>query len=339
MSSTENLSLEEIEALAQEALVASGATEANARPLAVATAETEKDGVASHGLAYIPIYCGHLECGKVDGKAEPVLEQTRDSMITVDAACGFAHRPIDMGFEKLIPLARKNGIAALAIHNSYNCGVLGYHTRRLAEAGMVGLGFTNSPAAIAPAGGSKPVFGTNPMSIAAPGAEGEAEILIDQSSSAIAKSEVMKHAREGKDIPLGWALDSDGNPTTDPEAGLKGSMVPTGGYKGVGNALLVEIMAAALTGATLGIHASPFSGPVGGPPKTGQFFIAIDPRASSRGEFEQRIAAIADSIRSQPGARLPGDGRRARRDVARQKGVDVNTATLAKIRELISAAG
>ncbi|HCE70772.1 MAG TPA: sulfolactate dehydrogenase, partial [Ruegeria sp.] len=132
------------------------------------------------------------------------------------------------------------------------------------RAGLVGLGFTNAPASIAPSGGSKPVVGTNPFSLAVPGEDGEPAILIDQSASTIAKSEVMKHAREGKPIPVGWALDGEGNPTTDPEVGLKYSMAPSGGYKGVGVALLVETMAAALTGATLGIDASPFSGTAGG---------------------------------------------------------------------------
>lgn len=134
------------------------------------------------------------------------------------------------------------GVAALAIRNSYNCGVLGYHTSRLANAGLVGLGFTNAPASIAPSGGAKPVFGTNPFSLATPSSDGEPAVLIDQSASTIAKSEIMKHAREGKRIPSGWALGPDGEPTNDPEVALKGSMAPSGGYKGVVVALLVEIM-------------------------------------------------------------------------------------------------
>ncbi|MCX8954387.1 Ldh family oxidoreductase, partial [Ruegeria sp. NA] len=214
MTETQTLSLAEIEKLSFTALVAAGTSEENARPLAVATAATEADGVASHGLAYIPIYCEHVQCGKVDGQAVPTLETPRPGLIRVDAATGFAHAAIEMGFDALIPAAREQGIAALAITNSYNCGVLGYHTYRLAQAGLVGLGFTNAPASIAPSGGSKPVVGTNPFSVAVPGPDGQPALLIDQSASTIAKSEVMKHAREGKAIPVGWALDPDGNPTT-----------------------------------------------------------------------------------------------------------------------------
>ena len=332
---TENLTLAEIEDLAFRALTHVGTSDENARPLAVATAATEADGVASHGLAYIPIYCEHVQCGKVDGKATPVVSKPKPSVITVDAATGFAHAAIDKGFADLIPLAKEQGIAALAIKNSYNCGVLGYHTHRLASAGVMGIGFTNAPASIAPSGGSKPVVGTNPFSIAAPDGNGEALVLIDQSASTIAKSEVMKHAREGKDIPLGWALDAEGQPTTDPNVGLKGSMAPSGGYKGVGIALMTEMMAAAMAGATLGIDASPFSGTVGGPPKTGQFFIAIDPGATSGGMFAERMSGLIGAIADQEGARLPGNGRGGKRKLAAQHGVDVNSATLDKIRAIM----
>ncbi len=333
---TRTLSLAEIEDLAFRALVAAGTSESNARPLAVATAATEADGVASHGLAYIPIYCEHVACGKVDGTAVPKLTQPRPAYLSVDATTGFAHSAIDKGFDRLVPLAKEQGIAALGIFNSYNCGVLGYHTGRLAKAGLVGLGFTNAPASIAPSGGATPVVGTNPFSIAVPGGDGDPAILIDQSASTIAKSEVMKHAREGKPIPVGWALDPEGNPTTDPEVGLKGSMAPSGGYKGVGVALMVETMAAALSGGQLGIHASPFSGTKGGPPKTGQFFIAIDPNAVSGDVFATKMSDLVQAVCSQEGAHLPGDGRRAARDSARRVGVGVNVATLERIERIIA---
>ncbi|WP_420583909.1 Ldh family oxidoreductase [Ruegeria sp.] len=335
MSQTQTLSLEEIEDLSFRALFAVGTSEANARPLARGTAATEADGVASHGLAYIPIYCEHVLCGKVDGQAMPALATPRPGVVTVDAATGFAHPAIDIGFDALIPAAKAQGVAALAIRNSYNCGVLGYHTHRLAQAGLVGMGFTNAPASIAPSGGSKPVVGTNPFSLAVPGTDGTPALLIDQSASTIAKSEVMKHAREGKPIPQGWALDPDGNPTTDPEVGLKGSMAPSGGYKGVGVALLTEVMAAALTGATLGAYASPFSGTAGGPPRTGQFFLAIDPNATASDGFASNITSLVEVIRAQENAHLPGDGRSAKRRAAQDNGVAVSTATLEKIAAIL----
>lgn len=335
MTDTQTLSLAEIEDLSFRALTAAGTTAANARSLAHATAETEAMGVASHGLAYIPIYCEHVQCGKVDGTATPVVTQPRPAMIAVDAGTGFAHPAIGAGFERLVPLARQTGVAALAIHDSYNCGVLGIHTWQLAEAGLVGLGFTNAPASIAPSGGAKPVIGTNPFSIAAPGPDGPT-LMIDQSASTIARSEVMKHHNEGRPIPEGWALDAQGAPTTDPAAVLNGgSMAPSGGYKGVGVGLLVETLAAALTGASLGIHAAPFSGTKGGPPRTGQMFIAFDPSAATEA-FAERMTALAEAIGAQPGARLPGRHRLALRDKALNDGVAVRTATLDRIARFLS---
>lgn len=333
----EILSLAAIEDLSFQALTGGGCSPENARPLAAATASTEAEGIASHGLAYIPIYCEHVQCGKVDGQAKPVLTQTAGATLTVDAKTGFAHPAIDLGFEALIPLAKQQGIACLAIRNSYNCGVLGIHTRQLARSGLLALGFTNAPASIAASGGKTAVVGTNPISIAAPDENGNAAILVDQSASTIAKSEVMKHAREGREMPLGWAIDPEGNPTTDPELGLKGTMSPSGGYKGVGIALVVELLAAAASGATLGKYASPFSGTAGGPPRTGQFFIAIDPRHTSGGNFQSNLSALVQAFHSEEGARLPGEMRTANRRRAEREGVAVLASTLDRIRAIINA--
>ncbi len=190
---TEVLSVADIEALAQAALVAHGARHDSAASLARAIAAAERDGLASHGLAYLPTYCDHLDCGKVIGAAEPVLERTAPSVIVVDAGAGFAHPAIDVGLAALPALARTQGIATLAVRNSYNCGVLGYHTERIAAAGLVGLGFTNAPASIAPWGAVKPVLGTNPWSLAVP-RPGAPPLVVDQSASVVAKSEVMKRS-------------------------------------------------------------------------------------------------------------------------------------------------
>ena len=334
MAETVSLTTAEIEALALHALTRGGATAANAAPLARAIAEAERDGIASHGLMYLPTYVEHLGCGKVDGLALPALDQPKPGVITVDAATGFAHPAIVLGEGPLIVAARTHGIACLAIRNSYNCGVLGHHTERMATAGLVALGFTNAPASIAPIGGRRPVVGTNPFSLAAPDGNGEAVVVIDQSASVVAKSEVMKRARAGEPIPAGWVLDAEGNPTVDAEAGLKGSMAPSGGYKGVGVGLMVELFAAAMTGATLGIDAAPFSGTAGGPPRTGQFFIAIDPGATSGGVFEERLLRLVDAIRAQEGARVPGTRRRAARERAALEGTLVDAALLARIEGL-----
>ena len=332
MADTVTLTLEEADALVMQALTASGASESNARKLADGVMGAELDGIPSHGLMYVPIYCEHAKCGKIDGQAQPTVEQISPSAYLADARSGFAHPAIDLGFSKLVPAAKENGVAVLAVRNSYNCGVLGFHVSRLASERLVGIGFTNAPASIAPVGGNRPVVGTNPFACAVPGGDGEVALIIDQSSSVVAKSELTKRANAGGSIPEGWALDPGGNPTTDPKVGLTGTMVPSGGYKGVGIAVLVEVLAAALSGATLGIHASSFATNDGGSPNTGQFFIALDPAKFSGDGFYQRIGDLLDAIKAQDGARLPGARRLAARNEVPGRGVIAPTALYERIK-------
>ncbi len=329
-----------IEAVARRALEASGAAPANARPVAEATAAAEFCGMPSHGLLYVPIYCEHLRVGKVDGRAQPRVDRPKPALLAADAGSGFAHPAIAAGFERLVPLAREMGIAALAVRNSYNCGLLGFHADALAAAGLLGLGFTNAPASIAPAGGTRAVVGTNPFAIAVPDGRGGVALSIDQSASVVAKSEVLKRARAGEPIPETWAFGPDGKPTTDAAAALAGTMAPAGGHKGVGLGLLVELLAAAAAGATLGLDASPFSGPAGGPPRTGQFFIAIDAGSSSGGAFAAQIDRLCRAFAEQPGARLPGARKAEFRRAARERGtVEVDEGLHDRVVQLGQAAG
>lgn len=320
---TIRMTLDEVEALAFAWLREAGATEDQARPVARSIRMAERDGVRSHGLMYLPIYAEHLACGKVDGKAVPQMSRPRVGALAVDAAHGFAHPAIDLGLPTLIDAARSYGIAAMTLRRSYNCGILGHHAERIAEAGLIGLCFTHAPASIAPVGGHRPVIGTNPFALAVPDGRGGARFVLDQSASVVAKSEVILRARRGEPIPEGWALDAAGQPTTDPAAGLQGSMLPAGGQKGFGVGLLVEVLASALAGATPSRDASPFSGPVGGPPATGQCFIAIDPSAHAPG-FTTRIAELAEAIEAQEGTRLPGARRMAARERTGTDGVTVD---------------
>ncbi len=327
----QTLSLDAVEALATSVLMRAGASQAAAAAVARSTRAAERDGIRSHGLMYLPIYAAHLRCGKVDPGAVPVVTQTRPGTVRVDAGHGFAHAGIDAGWEAFVTSARTCGIAAMSLHRSYNCGVLGHHAERLAEAGMVGLCFTHAPASIAPTGGHVPVIGTNPFALAVPDGQGGARLVIDQSASVVAKSEIMLRKQKGEAIALGWALDADGQPTTDADAALAGSMLPAGGQKGFGIGLMVEILAAALSGANLSTEAAPFSGTAGGPPGTGQFFIAIDPGAHAGLGFGAAIGRLCDSIEGQPGARLPGARRARNRLQTEADGVQVDDALMARI--------
>jgi (2R)-3-sulfolactate dehydrogenase (NADP+) len=327
----EQLSLDEVEALATDVLRRAGASELAAQSVARSTRLAERDGIRSHGLMYVPIYAEHLRCGKVDGMAEPEVELHSPAAVRVNALSGFAHPAVDAGFDAFANRAQEFGISIMTLYNSYNCGVLGHHAERIADRGLMGLCFTNAPASIAPWGGTTPVVGTNPFALGVPGEAGQSALVIDQSASAIAKSEIMLRAREGKAIEPGWAFDSKGRPTTDAAEALAGSMAPAGGYKGFGIGLMVELFAAALAGATLGKDASPFSGTVGGPPRTGQCFIAIDANAISAGGFAPRVAALVEAIETQDGTRLPGARRAGNRADADANGVAVPTALLERV--------
>jgi len=238
-----------------------------------------------------------------------------------------SHPAIEKGFKKLIPAARKHGIAGMAVHDSYNAATLGFHTGYLARQGLLAFGFTNAMPAIAPVGGRTPVIGTNPLSFAVPGRRrGKVAFLIDQSSSAVTWTAVKRAAEEGHAIPLGWALDADGQPTTDPVKGLAGSMAPSGGYKGFGQGLIVEVMCAALAGALRGPEMGSFQANDGKPIGCGQFFIALAPEMFSGGAFHKQVAALARSITAQQGARLPNARRKEIQKRLAKEGLPITRA-------------
>jgi (2R)-3-sulfolactate dehydrogenase (NADP+) len=321
MTETVTLTPKAARSLVFNALTGAGTSAENARYFTEGIIDTELSGLAGHGFFWVPYYCEHVRTGKVDGKAKPKVTRLSASAFRVDAGHGFAHPAIEQGFEKLIPAARKNAIAAMAVFNSYNAATLGFHTGFLARQGLVAFGFTNAPPSIAPPGGRKPVIGTNPLSFAVPGARNRVAFLIDQSSSTVAKSAVMKAAAEGRDIPLGWAIDADGKPTTDSKKALEGSMAPSGGYKGFGQGLIVEVLSAAVAGALLGTQMASFVANDGRHVDSGQFFIAIDPQRFSGGSFDRQIKALTKSILAQEGARLPNSRRAANRKAFAKSGL------------------
>jgi (2R)-3-sulfolactate dehydrogenase (NADP+) len=325
------LTLDQVHRLASAALIGAGASQVAAHSVARSTVAAERDGIRSHGLLYVPIYAEHVTCGKVNGAAVPTMERSRPGAIRVNAHSGFAHPAIDVAADELVMAARQNGVAVLTLHNSYNCGVLGHHAERFASAGLLSLCFTHAPASIAPAGGRTPVIGTNPFAVGVPDGKGSAAFVIDQSASVIAKSEILLRARTGEPIEPGWALDTEGNPATDPQKALAGSMLPAGGYKGFGVGMMVELLAACLAGAVLSKDASPFSGTVGGPPNTGQCFIVIDPEAMSGSLFATKVEEVVQAIVGQPGARLPGARRIENRQRTDREGVSVPEELIARI--------
>jgi len=318
--------------LIKEKLIKSNCNPENTDGIIQGILDAEYSGIKSHGFHYLPIYCNHLKIGKINGQAKPSVDKISRAALKVNADHGFAHTAIDLGLSSLFEMTSQESVAVMSIYNSYNCGVLGFHTKRIAEKGFIGLGFTNAPASIAPIGGMKAVVGTNPFSLAVP-LDGQAQIIIDQSASVVAKSEISVRAKTGESIPEGWAFDSQGKVTTNAQEALKGTMAPSGGYKGFGTGLLVEIFTACIAGGNLGTQASSFAGEDGGPPSTGQFFIAIDAEKFNS-NYKESIQSLISSITEQEGARLPGSKRQAAFQQNHNQDIEIADQLLERINQI-----
>src|ERR1700690_4220587 len=283
------MTLDAIYELSLAALRGSGANPTQAAPVADSVREAEAEGIRNVGLGYLPIYCEHLRCGKVKGDAEPTLTETAAAVLRVDAGHGFSHPAFLLALPRFVDMARQSGVATLAIAHSYSAGVVGWFVERLAEQGLVALAFANSSASIAPWGGSKPMFGTNPIGFAAP-RRYRSPIVVDMASSATARVNIVQAAARDEQVPPGWVFDAEGKPTTDPKAlAAGGSVGPLGGAKGYGLALMVDILAAGLTGSSWSHQASSFGTNEGGPPDVGQLFIALSPLPPGGEQLEVRL--------------------------------------------------
>ncbi|WNJ93680.1 Ldh family oxidoreductase [Bosea sp. 685] len=316
------LSFEAAETRLADLFATAGASPANAASVAWALVMAEADGLKGHGLSRVPTYLAMLRSGKIDGQAVPIARKPKPGVLSIDACHGFAYPAIDLAVIELPALAREQGVAIAPIRRSNHCGAAGLHVERLAEQGLVALLFANTPAAIAPWGGAKPVFGTNPIAFAAPLA-GRDPLVIDMALSKVARGPIVAAKQKGEAIPEGWALDPAGKPTTDPAAALAGTMVPLGDAKGATLALMVEILAASLVGAHFAFEASSFLDDKGGPPDTGQLILAIDPSAMGGHWFDERMRMLAHAIEDQDGTRLPGVRRLNLRAKARVEGIEV----------------
>ena len=335
------LSMQQATDLAARALRQAGASEGMALSTARALVLAEAQGIASHGLGRVPQYATHLRNGRADGRAQAVVAKRHGATLLVDARQGLAFPACDLAIAEAITVARDLGICFAAVTNSHHAGVLADHLRPAAQAGMVGLGFANSPAAMPAAGGKHPIFGTNPIAAAFPRRGGE-HLVVDLSLSEVARGKLMLAAKEGKPIPLGWALDRHGQPTTDPKAGLEGSMLPVGAAtssKGAMLALVVELLVTALGGARFGFEASSFFVDEGNAPRIGQAFLLIDAGAlAGRDIFAERIELLLAEMLSDEGVRLPGDRRAALEGQAAKSGITITDMLAGQLEQLADKA-
>ncbi|WP_028751414.1 Ldh family oxidoreductase [Rhizobium leucaenae] len=328
-----HLSLAEAQTLVAEALRRNRVSPENARSVAVALVSAEAAGQSGHGLRRVPAYAGQAKIGKTDGFAKPQLVRPYPAVLRIDAGNGYAYPALDLAVAELSVIAREQGIALAAICRSHHAGVMGLTVERFADQGLVALMVANAPAAMAPWGGKRPVFGTNPIAFAAPLPDDE-PIVIDLALSKVARGKVMAARQKGVPIPPDWAFDRSGNPTTNAEEALAGTMIPAGDSKGAALALMVEILAAGLTGANYAFESSSLFDDQGAPPALGHMIIAINPAATSAVDTAQRLALLASEITQDPNARLPGRRGRTARRAAMVNGILVEDDVVAAIAQL-----
>ncbi len=331
------LSATDMHALAMRALRNAGAGDAMARTTADALVAAELQGLPSHGLSRISQYTTHLRNGRADGHASPEVARSKGAAVLIDAHQGLAFPACALAVQEAIRRAGELGVAFAGVTNSHHFGVAAWHLLPVAQAGMVGLAFGNSPAAMPAAGGKRPLFGTNPIAAIFPRRDG-APLVIDLSLSEVARGKLMVAAKEGRSIPLGWALDTEGQPTTDPAAGMAGSMLPMGGAKGAMLALIVELLACALTGAAMGFEADSFFVDAGNAPRIGQAFLVIDPGAlAGQAAYFERIETLISAMLEDDGVRLPGARRHAIAERAKVDGVEIPAALLESLQRLAAS--
>jgi len=301
------ISLEEIGGATFDALTRHGAADWIAREVTQAVVEAEATGNKICGLYYLESYCLQLRSGRVMGAVDPEVRRPRGGTVTVDGKLGFAQPAFARGLPQALEAARENGVASLAVGQTHTCTSLGYFTGQIARAGLIGIGMTNASAIVAPPGGRHRVLGTNPIAFSVPDGTGGVAMQFDQSTTTVALGKITMAKAAGEAIPAGWAVDENGQPTTDPEAALKGSLVSMGGYKGWGFGLMAELLAAGLTGSEISLNVHGLKAENGAPHNLGQYYILIDPGTAP--DFFDRMGMIAEAIARDEGARMPGQGK------------------------------
>ena len=310
---TISLTLEEIYNLANKTLLFNGCDEETADVLSDLIMKAERDGSLSHGLFRLPSYVSGLKSGKINGKARPKIKKVSPSIIKIDGNNCLAPMVLYKGIPELVKAAKENGVAVLAITNSHHMAAMWPETEAIAEQGLVAFACTSYKPAVAPAGAIKPLYGTNPISFAWP-RKGKTPVVYDMATASMAMGEVQVAKREGHKVPLGTGLTKDGKETTDPgEIADGGVLLPFGGYKGSGIAMMVELLAGALVGDKFSYETAANDTNDGGPPSGGEFILAISPDKLSENDWDKHSSEFFKKMKSMGEVRLPGERRHKNR--------------------------
>lgn len=334
---THTLSFTELAQMLRQIFVRHGTSGDVAEVLSQNCASAQRDGSHSHGIFRIPGYLSSLASGWVNGQAVPVVEDVSAAFIRVDAANGFAQPALAAATPLLIEKVKSAGIAILAIRSSHHFAALWPDVEPFAEQGLVALSVVNSMTCVVPHGAQKPLFGTNPIAFAAPRAGGQ-PIVFDLATSAIANGDVQIAARAGRTLPAGMGVDIAGQPTQDPKAILDGgALLPFGGYKGSALSMMVELLAAGLTGGNFSFEFDWSGHPGAQTPWTGQLLIVIDPDKGSGQHFAERSEELVRQMHGVGQERMPGDRRYQERAKALTDGIKISQAEWANLQLLAAA--
>lgn len=328
------MDFDELVLLLRKIFISHGTSAFVADILAANCAGCERDGALSHGIFRMPGYVASLKTGWVDGRADAEVSLVSPSFIRIDACNGFAQPALAAAAGAIDEAIERTGVAVVAIRNSHHFSALWPDVEPFARKGLVAISFVNGLANVVPHGGHTAVFGTNPIAFATPVADAE-PLVVDQATSVMANGEVRLHALDNQPLPPGTGVDSSGAATTDPHAVLAGGALNTfGGYKGSSIALMVELLAGALTGGQLSFE-NDFGHCVGAQtPKAGQLLIVIDPDRGGSTDFSQRAALLCKHLVEAGQDRLPGARRYKNRHTTQTSGIPIAKNALSELLQM-----
>ena len=332
-------SRQELENLTASLARSVGVSENDAKIFAESLIDADMQGTATHGISRLNIYLQRIEKGLIDPRAELKIDRQIGSILTLDASNGLGQVQARKTLDLLIPLARKNGIAAATIRNSQHFGALSYYCNLAAEKGLILLAMTNCEPAMSPEGGCQAFFGTNPIAASFPTGKGF-NVKIDLSTSTIARGNIIAAQKKNAPIPLGWALDPEGEPTTDAREALLGTVLTMAGHKGYALALMVEAFSSVLSGAAIGPAIGSMYKDLDRKQDVGHFFCLIDIAAfMDLEEFTRRMDQTLDGIkacRKRPGVEeilVPGERSARKKKINNAQGISLSKEVTAEIEQ------
>jgi LDH2 family malate/lactate/ureidoglycolate dehydrogenase len=314
------LAPERLTAAVARIFTALGLAPADAAVVADDLVAADLEGIASHGVMLVPMYVDRMLAGSVSLRHEGDVVSERGGTLVIDAGHALGQLTARQAVRLAVERARQHGLAAVAVRNAFHFGTAGRYARMLADAGCVGIVMSNTRPLMPPPGGARAMVGNNPIAIAVPGA-GEHPVEVDMALSATAMGKIRLAAAAGDSIPSDWAVDADGQPTTDPVAAIKGMLLPAAGPKGFGLAFMIDLLCGGLSDGAIGAEVKPLYGDPADPYRCCHFFLAIDvghfpaaPRFAER--VRDQASRVSASKRAPETKRIyaPGELTRATRE-------------------------